>query len=134
MVTVTKKHQTSLALIAVVLATVMITGTFAMDNSAFAHSHGDKKSDSDRGNSDRGNSDKGRSGLDNFGSSNFGSRSGQTAAADQSISESCDTNQNSPVTTSGFLSPQIASGINVGACLNLNLGGNAATQDQSTQN
>ena len=97
MVTVTKKHQTSLALIAVVLATVMITGTFAMDNSAFASPRGH-------------------------------------AAADQSISESCDTNQNSPVTTSGGISPPILSGINLGLCVNANLGGNALTQDQSTQN
>src|SRR4051812_15498158 len=99
MVTVTKKHQTSMALFAVVLATVMIAGTLAMGNNAFAARGGSS----------------GHSGSGNDG----------RAAADQSISESCDQNQNSPVTTAGFLSPPIASGINVGACLNLNLGGNA---------
>jgi hypothetical protein len=37
MVTVTKKHQTSLALFAVAFATLMIAGAFAsIDNSAFA--------------------------------------------------------------------------------------------------
>jgi hypothetical protein len=43
MVTVTKKHQSSLALVAIVLATAMIAGTFASstDNSAFA-THGKK--------------------------------------------------------------------------------------------
>jgi len=50
---------------------------------------------------------------------NLGSRSGQ-AAADQSISESCDQNQNSPITTSGAISSPIVSGINLGACLNIN--------------
>ena len=93
MVAVTKKHQTSMALIAVVLATVMIAGTFAMGNNAFARS-----------------------------------------AADQSITETCDQNQKSSVTTAGFLSPPIASGNNVDACLNFNFGGNALNQDQSTQN
>jgi len=110
MVTVTKKHQTSMALIAVVLATAMIAGTFAsMGNNAFATRGGH--------------------------SGHSGSASdGKSSAVDQSISESCDQNQNSPISTSGFLSPPIASGINVGACLNLNLGGNTANQDQSTQN
>jgi hypothetical protein len=108
MVTVTKKHQTSMALVAVVLATVMIAGTFAMGNNAFAT--------------------KGHFG------NHFSSSDGKSAAADQRISETCDQNQNSPVTTSGAISPPIASGINLGACLNLNLGGNALNQDQSTQN
>ena len=125
MVTVTKKHQTSLALIAVVLATVMIAGTFAMGNNAFAtaRSHGN----------DNGDHNKGKNGLDNSGFTSFGGRDGQTSASDQSIGQSCDQNQNSPVTTAGAISPPIASGINVGACLNLNLGGNALDQDQSTQ-
>lgn len=123
MVTVTKKHQTSMALIAVVLATVMIAGTFAMGNNAFAAA---------REHSDKG--DKGKDGSDPFGLSNFGSRNGQTAAADQSISESCDQNQNAPVTTAGAVSPPILSGNNLGLCVNLNAGGNAVDQDQSTQN
>ena len=106
MVTVTKKHQTSMALIAVVLATAMIVGTFA--NSAFAT------------NGHKGN---------HFGFAN----DGKSATASQSISETCDQNQNSPVTTAGAISPPILSGINVGACLNLNLGGNALDQDQSSQ-
>src|SRR3954465_10423639 len=108
MVTVTKKHQTSMALIAVVLATVMIAGTLSMGNNAFATRGG------------------------NSGSHSFGS-DGKTATSSQSISESCDQNQKAPVTTAGAISPPIASGINVGACLNLNLGGNALDQDQSFQ-
>jgi|SRR3954465_1973009 hypothetical protein len=109
MVTVTKKHQTSMALIAVVLATVMIAGTLAMGNNAFATRGG------------------GHSGGHSFGND------GKTATSSQSISESCDQNQKAPVTTAGAISPPIASGINVGACLNLNLGGNALDQDQSFQ-
>ena len=110
MVTVTKKHQTSMALIAVVLATVMIAGTFAMGNNAFAS---------------KGGNSHGKGGFAN---------DGKSATSSQSISETCDQNHNSPVTTAGAISPPIASGINVGACLNLNLGGNALDQDQSTQN
>ena len=109
MVTVTKKHQTSMTLIAVVLATAMIAGTLAMGNNAFATRGGNS------GHHDSAND-------------------GKSSAADQSISESCHQNQNAPVTTAGAISPPIASGINLGACLNVNLGGNAANQDQSTQN
>ena len=105
MVTVTKKHQTSMALIAVVLATAMIVGTFA--NSAFA---------------------TGRHG-NHFGFAN----DGKSATASQSISETCDQNQNSPVTTAGAISPPILSGIDLGLCVNANLGGNALNQDQSEQ-
>ena len=133
MVTVTKKHQTSITLIAVVLATVMIAGTFASmgNNMAFAW-RGDS---SKHGQDSHGQDKNGKSGSDSFGLSNFGSsRNGQTAAADQSISESCDQNQNSPVTTGGAVSPPILSGINLGLCVNANLGGNAVDQDQSTQN
>ena len=36
MVTITRKHYTYLTLIAVVLATAVISGTFAMENNAFA--------------------------------------------------------------------------------------------------
>ena len=108
MVTVTKKHQTSITLIAVVLATVMIAGTLAMGNNAFATRGGNS----------------GHSGFAN---------DGKSSTSSQSISESCDQNQNAPVTTAGFLSPPIASGINLGACLNINAGGNAANQDQSSQ-
>ena len=124
MVTVTKKHQTSLALIAVVLATVMISGTFAMGNNAFANrSHGN----------DNGDHNKGKNGLDNSGFTGFGGRDGQTSASDQSIGQSCDQNQNSPVTTAGAISPPILSGINAGLCVNANFGGNALNQDQSEQ-
>jgi hypothetical protein len=125
MVTVTKKHQTSMALIAVVLATAMIAGTFAMGNNVFAWA---KSHDNNKGKNGIG------TGLDNLGFSNFGKGSGQTAAADQSIDESCDQNQNSPVTTSGLISPPVLSGINLGLCVNANAGGNSANQDQSTQN
>ena len=46
----------------------------------------------------------------------------------QSISQSNDINQNSQVVTAGAGSPVIASGNNIGACANVNLGGNAAAQ------
>ena len=89
MVTVTKKHQTSLALVAIVLATAMIAGTFASstDNSAFA-THGKK------------------------------------AKVKQSIDVACQQDQNAPVQTAGGISPPILSGINLGLCVNANLGGN----------
>jgi hypothetical protein len=95
MVTVTKKHQTSLALFAVAFATLMIAGVFAStDNSVFAR---------------------------------------KNAQVSQSIAETCDQDQKAPVTTAGAISPPILSGINAGICVNLNAGGNAADQDQSTQ-
>ena len=96
MVTVTKKHQTFLALFAVAFSTLLIAGAFAsVDNSVFAR---------------------------------------KNTQASQSIAETCDQNQNSPVTTGGAVSPPILSGINLGLCVNANLGGNAVDQDQSTQN
>jgi|SRR4051794_35268735 hypothetical protein len=129
MVTVTKKHQTSMALIAVVLATVMIAGTLAMGNNAFAW-RGDS---SKHGQDNNGKDNNVKNGLDNFGSSSFGGSKGQTATSDQSIAQSCDQNQNSPVTTGGAVSPPILSGINLGLCVNANAGGNAANQDQGDQ-
>ena len=57
---------------------------------------------------------------------------GKKAKFKQSISEACQQDQNSPVTTAGAISPPIAAGINAGICLNLNLAGNAATSDQSS--
>ena len=98
MVTVTKKHQTSLALVAIVLATAMIAGTFASstDNSAFA-THGKK------------------------------------AKVKQSISVACDQDQNAPVQTAGGISPPIASGINLGVCVNANAGGNVANAGSFNQ-
>jgi hypothetical protein len=103
MVTVTKK-QTSLALIAVVFATAMIVSTIASsaDNSAFAG-----------------------------GNSHSKHSNGKIAKFHQSISQACQQDQNNPVTTAGAISPPILSGINVAACVNANLGGNAATSDQS---
>ena len=103
MVTVTKKHQTSLALIAIVLATAMIAGTLASstDNLAFAGGSDGKKAHFSHG--------------DNH---------GKKAKVGQSISEACDQDQNAPVTTAGGISPPILSGINLGLCVNANLGGN----------
>ena len=111
MVTVTKK-QTSLALIAVVFATAMIVGTIASssDNLAFAG---------------------GRSHHQNHGG-HHGHHSQTVSSTSQSISQACDQSQNAPVTTTGAVSPPIASGINIGACVNANLGGNAAVSDQSS--
>ena len=108
MVTVTKK-QTSLALIAVVFATAMIVGTIASssDNLAFAG---------------------GRSHHHNHG----GHHSQTVSSTSQSISQACQQDQNAPVTTAGAVSPPVLSGINIGACVNANLGGNAATSDQSS--
>ena len=104
MITVTKK-QTSLALFAVVFATAMIVGTIASssDNMAFAGGRGHHHHHSQTSDS-----------------------------TSQSISQPCEQSQNSPVTTTGAISPPILSGINVGACVNANLGGNAATSDQSS--
>ena len=56
---------------------------------------------------------------------------GKKAKFHQSISQACQQDQNNPVTTAGAISPPILSGINVAACVNANLGGNAATSDQS---
>jgi len=57
---------------------------------------------------------------------------GKKANFKQSISEACQQDQNSPVTTAGAISPPSLSGINVAACVNANLGGNAAVSDQSS--
>ena len=46
----------------------------------------------------------------------------------QSISQSNNINQKSQVVTAGAGSPVIASGNNIGACVNVNNGGNAAAQ------
>jgi hypothetical protein len=49
----------------------------------------------------------------------------------QSINETCDQDLSAPVQTSGGLSPITTSGIPIGACLNVNLGGNGVQLDQS---
>ena len=98
MVTVTKKHQTSLALVAIVLATAMIAGTFASSSDKMAYAIHIKK-----------------------------------AKVSQSVSEACSQDQNSPVATAGGISPPILSGINLGACINVNLGGNVGNADSLNQ-
>ena len=65
-------------------------------------------------------------------SDNLAFATGKKAKFKQSISEACQQDQNSPVTTAGAVSPPVLSGINVGLCVNANLGGNAATSDQSS--
>jgi hypothetical protein len=104
MVTVTKKHQASL-LIAVVLATVMIAGTFASPSFATrSSSH----------------------------ASHFGfSHDGKSATVSQSIDQQCDQDLRAPIQTAGGASPIDTSGIPVGVCLNLNTGGNGVELDQS---
>jgi hypothetical protein len=98
MVTVTKKHQISLALVVVAFATIMIAGTFASstNNLAFA-----------------------------------GGSHGKKVKVGQSISQACDQDQRTSASTSGLLSPPIASGINAGICVNANLAGNTANVDNS---
>jgi hypothetical protein len=103
MVTVTKKHQSSLALVAIVLATAMIAGTFASstDNLAFAGGSHDKNAKFSH--------------HDNH---------GKKAKVKQSIDIACQQDQDAPVTTAGGASPVTTSGINLGVCVNANTGGN----------
>jgi hypothetical protein len=110
MVTVTKKHQISLALVVVAFATIMIAGTIApsTDNLAFAGGNHGKKA--------------------NF---SHGDNHGKKVKVGQSISQACDQDQRTSASTSGFLSPPIASGINAGICVNANLAGNTANVDNS---
>ncbi len=49
----------------------------------------------------------------------------------QSIVQKCKQHQHATVLTAGALSPITASGNNLAACLNLNLSGNAAANDES---
>ncbi|HEY0579904.1 MAG TPA: hypothetical protein VGC75_04285, partial [Candidatus Nitrosocosmicus sp.] len=109
---VTKKHQTSLALIAIVLATAMIAGTLASstDNLAFAGGNHGKKAHFSHN--------------DNH---------GKKATVGQSVSEACSQDQNAPVTTAGGISPPILSGINLGLCVNANLGGNVGNAGSNNQ-
>ena len=113
MVTVTKKHQASI-LIAVVLATVMIAGTFASTENNMALATGSKNSKHSA--SHFGFADKGKD---------------KSAAVSQSIDQQCDELLSAPVQTSGSTSPITASGIPVGVCLNFNDGGNGVQLDQS---
>jgi hypothetical protein len=113
MISVTKK-QTSLALVVVAFATIMIAGTIASSGSAFAwrerhhHHHFGH--------------------FDHFGHFNH---HGKKSHTDQSIDQGCVQPSRSTVLTSGAVSPILASGNNVDVCANLNFAGNAAATDQS---
>jgi hypothetical protein len=104
MTTITKK-QASLAMVIVAFATIMIAGPLASSigaNQAYAGFPGP-----------------------------FGFHHGKHSHTHQNIFQGCKQRHHSSVLTSGFGSPVGLSGNNVGACLNLNLAGNAAAHDQS---
>ncbi len=103
MIHITKK-QSSLAFVVVAFATVMIIGTisFVADNSVFAH---------------RGHF---------FHFNHFNDNNGRHSSIHQSISQSCNQNQQSTVLTGGAGSPILGSGNNIATCANFNAGGNVA--------
>jgi hypothetical protein len=110
MISVTKK-QTSLALVVVAFATIMIAGTIASSGSAFAwrerhhHHH-----------------------FDHFGHFNH---HGSKSHTDQSIDQGCIQPTSSFDSASGIGSFVAGSGNNIPVCANLNFAGNAAFTDQS---
>jgi hypothetical protein len=113
MISVTKK-QTSLALVVVAFATIMIAGTIASSGSAFAwrerhhHHHFDH--------------------FDHFGHFNH---HGSKSHTDQSIDQGCIQPTSSFDSASGIGSFVAGSGNNIPVCANLNFAGNAAFTDQS---
>jgi hypothetical protein len=100
MIHITIKHS-SLAFVVAAFATVMIIGTisFVADDSVFAH----------RG---------------HF--FHFNDNNGRHSSIHQSISQSCNQNQQSTVLTTGAGSPILGSGNNIATCANFNAGGNVA--------
>jgi hypothetical protein len=117
MISVTKK-QTSLALVVVAFATIMIAGTIASSGSAFAwrerhhHHHFDHFE------------------FNHFSHFNRSNHHGKVSHTDQSISQGC-VQPTSSLDITGPGSPVLLSGNNVPVCVNANLGGNAAATDQS---
>jgi hypothetical protein len=113
MISVTKK-QTSLALVVVAFATIMIAGTIASSGSAFAwrerhhHHHFGH--------------------FDHFGHFNH---HGSKSHTDQSIDQGCIQPTSSFDSASGIGSFVAGSGNNIPVCANLNFAGNAAFTDQS---
>jgi hypothetical protein len=113
MISVTKK-QTSLALVVVAFATIMIAGTIASSGSAFAwrerhhHHHFGH--------------------FDHFGHFNH---HGKKSHTDQSIDQGCIQPTSSFDSASGIGSFVAGSGNNIPVCANLNFAGNAAFTDQS---
>ena len=115
MISVTKK-QTSLALVVVAFATIMIAGTIASSGSAFAWR--------ERHHHDHFNHFE----FNHFNRSNH---HGKVSHTDQSISQGCIQPTSSFDSASGIGSFVAGSGNNIPVCANLNFAGNAAFTDQS---
>ena len=105
MMTKTKKY-TSLALTLVVFTTIMITGTIVsvVGNTVFAFG-------------------------DHF-FFQFNHHHSKKSHIHQSISQQCDQIQRSRLLSAGANSPRFSSGNNIASCTNVNLGGNAAANNQ----
>ena len=110
MITATKK-QSSLALVVVAFATIMMAGSIA--GNAFA------------GNRDDFNH------FDHFNHFNHSHHHGKTSHIDQSIGQACNQDASSLGVTSGTGGAVTASGNNIPICVNANLAGNVAATDQS---
>jgi len=106
MATITKK-QASIAVLAVVFATVMITSVIATADNAFANRYHKNHHGHHGHHGNHHNGDNGRSNS-------------------QSISQSNDQRQSSSVVTAGANSPVLNSGNNAAVGTNTNNGGNAA--------
>jgi|tagenome__1003787_1003787.scaffolds.fasta_scaffold20968377_2 hypothetical protein len=112
MATITKK-QASIAILAVVFATAMITSVIATADNAFANRGHHYKHH--HGHHNHGNNHHGDNGSRDNGKSNS-----------QSIGQSNVQNQKSTVVTAGANSPVLNSGNNAAVATNTNNGGNAA--------
>jgi hypothetical protein len=128
MITTTKK-QSSLVLVVVAFATIMMAGSIA--GNAFAGNQNDFKR-SDR--SDHFNHFDHFSHFnhfDHFSHFNHSHHHGKTSHIDQNIGQACSQDASSVGSTSGLLGAVVASGNNIPVCVNANLAGNVAAADQS---
>jgi hypothetical protein len=119
MTTITKK-QSSLALVLVAFATIMIAGSIA-SGTGNAFANGDEGNFNDFNHFDHFNP------FDFF---HHHHHHGKHSSIHQGIIQSCDQNQHSIVLSAGAFSPIINSGNNIAGCSNINSGGNAAAIDQ----
>jgi hypothetical protein len=116
MITATKK-QSSLALVVVAFATIMMAGSIA--GNAFA------------GNRDDFNHFDHFNHFNHFDHFNHSHHHGKTSHIDQSIGQACNQDASSLGVTSGTGGAVAASGNNIPICVNANLAGNVAATDQS---
>ncbi len=128
MITATKK-QSSLALVVVAFATIMMAGSIA--GNAFAGNRDDFNHFDHFNHFNHFDHFNHFNHFDHFNHFNHSHHHGKTSHIDQSIGQACNQDASSLGVTSGTGGAVTASGNNIPICVNANLAGNVAATDQS---